>query len=132
MPQIYKNREKGLRKVDMHFTGMKDRAERKHLVANPSASYEDLEIGKRTFVSHNRKTMNEYNQEKVMGTKKRINTFYEMRNGLPVSSLGDKIYKAPDYQPGFFRDGGLVAGSTYNYNYYCYQSSEENEDCREC
>ena len=27
-------------------------------------------------------------------------------------SLGDKIYKHPDYLPGFFNDGGLIAGST--------------------
>lgn len=52
-----------------------------------------------------------------MGKKKRINTFYEMRNGMPVKSLGDKIYKAPDYKPGFFKEGGLIVGSTYfNFN----------------
>ena len=37
---------------------------------------------------------------------------YEARNGLPITSLGDKIYKVPEYQTGFFRDGGLIAGST--------------------
>ena len=35
-----------------------------------------------------------------------------MRNGMPLKSLGDKIYKAPDYKPGFFKDGGLIVGST--------------------
>ena len=37
---------------------------------------------------------------------------YDQRNGLPLTSLGDKNYKHPEYQPGFFKDGGLVAGST--------------------
>ena len=37
---------------------------------------------------------------------------YNQRNGLPLTSLGDKNYKHPEYQPGFFKDGGLVAGST--------------------
>ena len=43
----------------------------------PSGSYEDMEIGKRTFISHNRKSVNEYNTEVVMGKKKRIMTMYE-------------------------------------------------------
>ena len=47
-----------------------------------------------------------------MGNKKRVNTTYEARNGLPMNSLGDKIYKAPEYMSGYFREGGLIAGST--------------------
>ena len=47
-----------------------------------------------------------------MGTKKRVETLYDVRNGMPLKSLGDKIYKAPEYQPGFYKDGGLVVGST--------------------
>jgi len=27
-------------------------------------------------------------------------------------SPGDKIYKTPDYTPGFFKEGGLITGST--------------------
>jgi len=27
-------------------------------------------------------------------------------------SLGDKDYKHPHYEPGFFKSGGLIAGST--------------------
>jgi hypothetical protein len=29
-----------------------------------------------------------------------------------MTSLGDKNYKNPDYTPDFFKDGGLIAGST--------------------
>lgn len=47
-----------------------------------------------------------------MGTKKRVQTIYDQRNGLPLSSLGDKIYKAPEYVTGFFKEGGLITGST--------------------
>jgi len=47
-----------------------------------------------------------------MGTKKRVHTIYDQRNGLPLASLGDKVYKAPEYLPGFFKDGGLIVGST--------------------
>lgn len=47
-----------------------------------------------------------------MGRKKRIDFIYEQRNGLPLKSLGDKVYKSPEYKPGFFNEGGLVPGST--------------------
>ena len=29
-----------------------------------------------------------------------------------MKSLGDKIYRAPEYLPDFFKEGGLIAGST--------------------
>jgi hypothetical protein len=31
---------------------------------------------------------------------------------MPLKSLGDKIYKNPEYKPNFFREGGLIVGST--------------------
>ena len=31
---------------------------------------------------------------------------------MSLKSLGDKIYKTPDYQPGFFKEGGLITGSS--------------------
>lgn len=72
-----------------------------------------MQVGKATFMDvHNRKSVNEYKQESCMGSKKRVETVYDARNGLPLKSLGDKIYKMPDYQPGFYKEGGLVVGST--------------------
>ena len=47
-----------------------------------------------------------------MGSKKRVSTMFDARNGLNMASLGDKNYKTPVYEPGFFKDGGLIAGST--------------------
>ena len=103
----------GTRKIEQVLEESKPRPERKHVDEQPSASYEDLEIGKRTFMDvHNRKTVNEYSQEGVMGSKKRVQTMYEQRNGMPAKSLGDKIYKVPEYQSNFFKEGGLVTGST--------------------
>jgi len=61
---------------------------------------------------NNRKTVDEVPIAKTMGTKKRVQTMYEARNGLSMVSLGDKNYKSPEYQTGFFRDGGLITGST--------------------
>jgi len=52
--------------------------------------------------------------EGMMGQKKRIEYLEEQRNLLDVRSLGDKIYKNPEYASGFFKDGGLVPGSTHD------------------
>jgi hypothetical protein len=98
--------------VEIEFTEARDRPERRHVEPNPSGSLEDLEIGKKTFISHNRKSVNEYHQEEVMGSKIRVQNLYDQRNGLPLKSLGDKIYKVPDYMPGFYKEGGLIVGST--------------------
>ena len=36
-----------------------------------------------------------------------------MRNQISRKTLGDKNYKAVEYDPGFFKDGGLITGSTH-------------------
>lgn len=47
-----------------------------------------------------------------MTNKKRIQTMYNQRNGCNLVALGDKIYKSPEFSTGFFKDGGLITGST--------------------
>ena len=47
-----------------------------------------------------------------MTQKSRIKSLVEQRNRMPMASLGDKNYKHPDYTPNFFKEGGLIAGST--------------------
>ena len=79
---------------------MKPRPERRHTDAGRQTTntYEDLPIGKATFLErNNRKTINETEINKTMGSKKRVNTMYEARNGLAMAALGDKTYKAPEY-----------------------------------
>ena len=93
----------------------KGRPERRHTDQGGQTfeTYEDKPIGKTTFLGlDNRKTTKEVEVKFAMGAKKQVTTMFEARNGLAMTSLGDKNYKAPEYQPGFFRDGGLVAGST--------------------
>ena len=79
---------------------VKPRPERRHTDAGRQTTntYEDLPIGKATFLErNNRKTINETEINKTMGSKKRVNTMYEARNGLAMAALGDKTYKAPEY-----------------------------------
>ena len=36
----------------------------------------------------------------------------QKRNNVGCKALGDKNYKAVEYDAGFFREGGLISGST--------------------
>jgi len=45
----------------------------------------------------NRKTTKEVEVKQSMGSKKRVTTIFEARNGLAMVALGDKNYKAPEY-----------------------------------
>ena len=47
-----------------------------------------------------------------MGRKTTVEFLDEQRNFLPYTALGDKYYKNPEYSDNFFREGGLVAGSS--------------------
>jgi hypothetical protein len=37
-----------------------------------------------------------------------------LRNGLPIRSLGDKTYKSPEYSPDFYKTDGVTIGSTHS------------------
>ncbi len=47
-----------------------------------------------------------------MQAKIRVLGLEQQRNNLGVTSLGDKIYKYPEYATDFYKDGGLIAGAT--------------------
>lgn len=48
----------------------------------------------------------------MLQSKKRVGNLNQKRNELRVGSLGDKSYRYPDYSPDFFKEEGLVSGST--------------------
>jgi hypothetical protein len=50
--------------------------------------------------------------ESSMNRKQRVTDPYQMRNGIPTASLGDKYYKDATREPGFCKQEGLVTGST--------------------
>jgi hypothetical protein len=87
------------------------RPERLHLIPNPSGNFMDVPLGIKTFKNLEPSQKNEFMLEDTMGMKTRVKTLSEKRNYLPISSLGDKIYKHPDYSTDFFKGGGLVPGS---------------------
>lgn len=59
----------------------------------------------------------EYGVESVMTRKKRILSLYEQRNKMFDTNPGDKNYKCVENSPDFFKEGGLIVGSTNRMNY---------------
>ena len=59
----------------------------------------------------------EYGVESVMTRKKRILSLCEQRNQMRLTNPGDKTYKCVENSPDFFKEGGLIVGSTNRMNY---------------
>ena len=55
--------------------------------------------------------------EKIMTRKKRILSLFEQTNGMINSNPGNKNYKNVENSPDFFKEGGLIVGSTNKLNY---------------
>jgi hypothetical protein len=55
----------------------------------------------------------EYPLEDVMTRKRRVKSLSESRNGMACYTPGDKHYRHPEYLPGFFKEGGLITGCTF-------------------
>lgn len=59
----------------------------------------------------------EYIIENVINRKKLIQSLDERRNFMPIIAPGDKLYRNVDYSPDFYKEGGLVVGSTNSARY---------------
>ena len=59
----------------------------------------------------------EWALENRMSRKKRILYLYEQRNEMISFNPGDKTYKIVDNSPEFFKEGGLIVGSTNKMHY---------------
>ena len=57
-----------------------------------------------------------------MGGKKRIWSIEQQRNGMQLRIPGDKYYRASEQFPNYFKEGGLIPGSTISVNYNKTQS----------
>ncbi len=76
------------------------------------------------------------NIENVMNKKKRIYTLKQQRNDFKEINPGDKNYRYVEYSPDFFKEGGLIVGSTNRtkinnnysiFNYNIYQTMDLNK-----
>mmetsp|Transcript_15383 Transcript_15383/g.23178 ORF Transcript_15383/g.23178 Transcript_15383/m.23178 type:complete len:267 (+) Transcript_15383:172-972(+) len=68
--------------------------------------------GNNTIVSA--KSSGEYQIETTINRKQRIPSITRMRNGIPIANPGDKSYRDAEKSIGFYKEGGLIAGSSIN------------------
>lgn len=64
-----------------------------------------------------KESLNEYGVESTLGGKKRLPYLSHRRNEMPIISPGDKIYKSVEFSNDFYKQGGLIVGSTNKIQY---------------
>ena len=110
-------KKKGIKAVKPIFKENKIEFIKRHF--EPKYGLEDnqsLHI-KTFFPNGNCQTLKEMTLEQNICGKKRIPNISVMRNNLPISAPGDKQYKNPEYETNFFKEGGLISGSSNFLNY---------------
>ena len=102
-----------VKRIDKDYAPDKARPERQHFDLKESGSVDPFKGGLMPFPEKHQPTENEHVVEEDMGQKKHVEGFEGKRNELPFKSLGDKPYKFSDESSGFFKEGGLIPGSTH-------------------
>jgi hypothetical protein len=68
------------------------------------------------FPDGNTRTFKEFPFEFELGAKQRVPNLTLQRNGMPIRAPGDKFYKNPEHLFNFYKEGGLIPGSTNTIN----------------
>jgi hypothetical protein len=112
------DKKEGLRPIQFKPIPIKTAFERRHYPEKMGLEKIPYYKGLRTFYPNGQcRSFNETIIEKEMGGKKRIWTMEERRNGISMRNPGDKYYKASEQFPTYYKEGGLIPGSTIAINY---------------
>jgi hypothetical protein len=112
------------------FTIAKD-SDTKKLFAEKYMQY-DEEFGNRfqvkTFSNiSNQISDKETSVETMIGSKKRLETLENRRNYLPFLKPGDKDYRNPECAENFYKEGGLIPGSS-NFPHFIKTVSKQSDN----
>ena len=114
----YEDKKEGLRPIKFRPAPVKTAFDRRHFPEKKGLEKIPFFQGLRTFYPNGHcRSFNELSVEKQMGGKKRIWTLEQKRNGIEFRIPGDKYYKASEQFPTYYKDGGLIPGSTIATNY---------------
>ena len=114
----YEDKKEGLKSIKYVPNPIKSAYERRHYPEKFGVERVPFFRGLKTFYPNGYcRTFNEINLEKEIGGKKRIWTLEQKRNGIEMRNPGDKYYKASEQFPTYYRDGGLIPGSTIAMNF---------------
>lgn len=117
----------GLKRVNIPNTITKIQYEKKHFVPRFGIENDPEILHIKTFhPDGNCRTFIETPIEREFGIKKKLYSLSERRNGMDLRIPGDKYYKASEHLSNFFKEGGLIPGSTNIMNYNKTQSRKAN------
>ena len=124
---IYEEKKEGLRPIKFRPAPIKTAFDRKHFPQKYGIEKIPFYKGIKTFYNNNEEKgkMKEITLEKIINRKKRIWSIEQKRNGMKVRIPGDKYYKCSEHFPTYFKEGGLIPGSTNAINYNKTQSRKE-------
>ncbi len=71
-------------------------------------------------------TTKEFSLENRIQAKRKISDLDSLRNGILCKIPGNKCFKNPEYSLEFFKEGGLVPGSTNTFNFKRNSSKKSN------
>jgi hypothetical protein len=114
----YEDKKEGLKPIKFIPHIVKTAFDRRHFPEKRGLEKIPFYKGIKTFYWKNQcRTFSELMLEKEMGGKKRIWTMEQKRNGIDLRNPGDKYYKASEQFPTYYKDGGLIPGSTIAINF---------------
>ena len=119
----YEDKKEGLKSIKFRPTPIKTAFDRRHFPQKYGIERIPFYQGIKTFFPNGQcLSLKETTLEKMMGGKKRIWSIEQKRNGIKLGIPGDKFYKNIEQFPTFFKEGGLIPGSTIGINYNKTQS----------
>ena len=114
----YEDKKEGIKPIRFIPHTVKTAFERRHFPEKKGFEKIPYYKGLRTFYGKVQfRSFRETNLEKEMGGKKRIWTMEQKRNGIDMRNPGDKYYKVSEHFPSYYKDGGLIPGSTIATNF---------------
>ena len=117
----------GLKKVNLPNSVTKIQFDKRHYEPRYGIENDPEILHIRTYrPDGNTRTIVETPIEKEFGIKKKLWSLTERRNGMGLYVPGDKSYKASEHISNFFKEGGLIVGSTNVMNYNKTQSKKAN------
>lgn len=119
------DKKTGLRPINFQPIPVKENHDKKHF--DPKFGFERIPyfMGLKTFYPNGQcRSELETPLEVEMGQKKRIWTTHQQRNGMKMRVPGDKFYRKAEEFPTYYKEGGLIPGSTNRLNFNKTQSRQ--------
>ena len=122
----HEEKKEGLRPIIFLPSLKKTTFEKRHFPQKYGKENIPFYKGIKTFFQNEKCEISKENTlEKIINRKKRVWTAEQKRNGMKIRVPGDKNYKTSEQFPQFYKEGGLIPGSTNTINYNKTQNKKE-------